>query len=152
MRWSFKIARIAGIDVRIHATFFLLLRVVSYFYGLEGGAGGGFNAVLTWLLVFLCVLLHELGHALAAKAYGIPTIDITLYPIGGIARVERMPEKTGQELVVAISGPLVNVVIILVLGAGLLATGDMKVGGIGGGIHNFFGAVSTKDAVVGIQL
>jgi Zn-dependent protease/CBS domain-containing protein len=126
MRWSFKIARIAGIDVRIHATFFLLLGIVAYFYGLEGGAARGFSAVLVWLLVFLCVLLHELGHALAAKAYGIPTVDITLYPIGGIARVERMPEKPVQELVVAIAGPLVNVVIILVLGAVLLATGGLN--------------------------
>src|SRR5260221_3430362 len=130
MRWSFKCARIAGIDVRIHATFFLLLGVVAYFYGLDGGAGWGFNAVLAWLLVFLCVLLHELGHALAAKAYGIPTVDITLYPIGGIARVERMPEKPVQELVVAIAGPLVNVVIILALGVGLFATGRMNFWGI----------------------
>jgi Zn-dependent protease/CBS domain-containing protein len=130
MRWSFKVARVAGIDVRIHATFFLLLGVVAYFYGLEGGASGSFNAVLIWLLVFLCVLLHELGHALAAKAYGIPTVDITLYPIGGIARVERMPEKPVQELVVAIAGPLVNVVIIIVLGAVLLATGGMTPSGM----------------------
>jgi Zn-dependent protease/CBS domain-containing protein len=127
MRWSFKIARIAGIDVRIHATFFLLLGFVAYFAGHRAGAGWGLNAVLIWLLVFLCVLLHELGHALAAKAYGIPTVDITLYPIGGIARMERMPEKPVQELVVAIAGPLVNVVIIIVLGAVLLATGGLDV-------------------------
>jgi Zn-dependent protease/CBS domain-containing protein len=125
MRWSFKIARIAGIDVRIHATFFLLLGFVAYFAGHRAGASWGLNAVLIWLLVFLCVLLHELGHALAAKAYGIPTVDITLYPIGGVARMERMPEKPVQELVVAIAGPLVNVVIIIVLGAVLLATGGL---------------------------
>jgi Zn-dependent protease/CBS domain-containing protein len=125
MRWSFKIARIAGIDVRIHATFFLLLGFVAYFAGHRAGASWGLNAVLIWLLVFLCVLLHELGHALAAKAYGIPTVDITLYPIGGVARMERMPEKPVQELVVAIAGPLVNVVIIIVLGAVLFATGGL---------------------------
>lgn len=132
MRWSFKIARIAGIDVRIHATFFLLLGFVAYFAGHKAGAGWGFNAVLIWLLVFLCVLLHELGHALAAKAYGIPTVDITLYPIGGIARMERMPEKPVQELVVAIAGPLVNVVIIIVLGAVLFATGGLDLAAIFG--------------------
>src|SRR5260221_1668940 len=99
MRWSFKCARIAGIDVRIHATFFLLLGVVAYFYGLEGGAGGGFSAVLTWLLVFLCVLLHELGHALAAKAYGIPTVDITLYPIGGFFALGRNAGQTASQYV-----------------------------------------------------
>ena len=125
MRWSFKIARIAGIDVRIHATFFLLLGFVAYFAGHRAGASWGLNAVLIWLLVFLCVLLHELGHALAAKAYGIPTVDITLYPIGGVARMERMPEKPVQELVVAIAGPLVNIVIIIVLGAVLFATGGL---------------------------
>src|SRR5258708_12477488 len=135
MRLSVKIGRIGGIDVGMHGTFFLVLGVGAYFYGLEGGAGGGFNAVLTWLLVFLCVLLHELGHALAAKAYGIPTVDITLYPIGGIARVERMPEKPVQELVVAIAGPLVNVVIILLLGAVLFATGRINFGGILGHPH-----------------
>ena len=126
MRWSFKVARIAGIDVRIHATFFLLLGFVAYFGGHRAGGSWGLSAVLIWLLVFLCVLLHELGHALAAKAYGIPTVDITLYPIGGIARMERMPEKPVQELVVAIAGPLVNVVIIAVLGVVLLATGEMS--------------------------
>src|SRR5260221_5062635 len=152
MRWSFKCARIAGIDVRIHATFFLLLGVVAYFYGLEGGAGGGFSAVLTWLLVFLCVLLHELGHALAAKAYGIPTVDITLYPIGGIARVERMPEKPVQELVVAIAGPLVNVVIILVLGAVLLATGSMNFGSIVGHLNIFQALFATNGGIVGFHL
>src|SRR6201987_2102337 len=125
MRWSFKLARIAGIDVRIHATFFLLLGFVAYFAGHRAGASWGLNAVLLWLLVFLCVLLHELGHALAAKAYGIPTVDITLYPIGGVARMEKMPEKPAQELVVAIAGPLVNVVIIIVLGAVLFATGGL---------------------------
>ena len=134
MRWSFKVARIAGIDVRIHATFFLLLGFVGYFAGHKAGAGWGFgfSAVLIWLLVFLCVLLHELGHALAAKAYGIPTVDITLYPIGGVARMERMPEKPVQELVVAIAGPLVNVVIIIVLGAVLFATGALDLAAIFG--------------------
>jgi Zn-dependent protease/CBS domain-containing protein len=130
MRWSFKIARIAGIDVRIHATFFLLLGFVAYFAGHRAGASWGLNAVLIWLLVFLCVLLHELGHALAAKAYGIPTVDITLYPIGGVARMERMPEKPAQELVVAIAGPLVNVVIIIVLGVVLFATGGLDLNAI----------------------
>lgn len=127
MRWSFRVARIAGIDVRIHATFFLLLGFVAYFSGHKMGAGSGLTFVLIWLLIFLCVLLHELGHALAAKAYGIPTVDITLYPIGGVARMEKMPEKPVQELVVAIAGPLVNVVIIIVLGAVLLAMGGLDV-------------------------
>src|SRR5947209_13208084 len=115
MRWSFKIARIAGIDVRVHATFLLLLGGIAYLYGVHGGTRGALYALLITVLVFLCVLLHEFGHALAAKAYGISTADISLLPIGGVARMERMPEKPSQELVVALAGPLVNVVIAAVL-------------------------------------
>ena len=103
MRWSFKIARIAGIEIRIHVTFFLLLALVGS-YGAQAGSGGALNALILWLLVFLCVLLHEFGHAFAAKAYGIKTADITLLPIGGVARMDRLPEKPLQELVVAIAG------------------------------------------------
>ena len=93
MRWSFKVARMGGIEVRIHVTFFLLLAVFASFYGAQGGASGTLKIVIFFLLVFLCVLLHEFGHAFAAKAYGIRTVDITLLPIGGVARMERMPEN-----------------------------------------------------------
>src|ERR1700693_532453 len=110
MRWSFKVARIGGIEVRIHVTFFLLLAVFASFYGAQGGTSGTLKIVIFFLLVFLCVLLHELGHAFAAKAYGIRTVDITLLPIGGVARMERMPAKPTQELAVAFSGPLGDVV------------------------------------------
>jgi Zn-dependent protease len=125
MRWSFKIARIGGIDVRIHVTFFLLLAVLASYYGAQGGAGGALKVVIFFLLVFLCVLLHEFGHAFAAKAYGIKTADITLLPIGGVARMERMPEKPAQELVVAIAGPLVNVVIAAGLILAISLTGNL---------------------------
>lgn len=115
MRWSFHLARIAGIDVRIHITFLLLLA----FFGLKdyavAGPGAALRGVIFVCLVFLCVLLHEFGHAIAARRYGIHTPDITLLPIGGVARLERMPEKPSEELVVAIAGPLVNVVIALLL-------------------------------------
>jgi Zn-dependent protease/CBS domain-containing protein len=125
MRWSFKIARVAGIEVRIHVTFFLLLAMVGS-YGAQAGARGAFNALLLWLLVFLCVLLHEFGHALAAKAYGIKTADITLLPIGGVARMERMPEKPVQELVVAIAGPLVNLILAILIFGVLFVTGHLR--------------------------
>jgi len=111
--WSFRLARIAGIDVRVHFTFFLLLAWFGFFYY----SGGGFAAMVLGLsfilLLFVCVVLHEFGHALAARAYGINTPDITLLPIGGIARLERMPDKPWQELVVALAGPAVNIVIAL---------------------------------------
>jgi Zn-dependent protease/CBS domain-containing protein len=125
MRWSFKVARIGGIEVRIHVTFLLLLAVFASFYGAQGGASGTVKIVVFFVLVFLCVLLHELGHAFAAKAYGIRTVDITLLPIGGVARMERMPEKPAQELVVAIAGPLVNVVIAATLLFVLAVTGNL---------------------------
>jgi Zn-dependent protease/CBS domain-containing protein len=115
MGWSLPIARIAGIQLRIHVTFLLLIAWLAFGYYSEGGSAAAAARVLFVLLLFLCVVLHEFGHAFAAKAYGINTPDITLLPIGGVARLERMPEKPSQELVVALAGPLVNVVIALCL-------------------------------------
>jgi stage IV sporulation protein FB len=123
MRWSFRIARVAGIEVRVHITFFLLLAFGAW-YGSHTGPWGALSAVILWLLLFLCVLLHEFGHALAAKAYGIKTADITLMPMGGVARLERMPEKPMEELVVVIAGPLVNLAIAIVLGGIWLFSGS----------------------------
>ncbi|MGH8047387.1 MAG: M50 family metallopeptidase [Chthoniobacterales bacterium] len=115
MTWSYSIARVAGIDVKLHVTFLLLVA----FLGWQGYEAGGMDAAVMAIafvtLLFLCVLLHEFGHAFAARAYGIRTPDITLLPIGGVARLERMPESPVQELVIAIAGPLVNVVIGAVL-------------------------------------
>jgi Zn-dependent protease/CBS domain-containing protein len=121
MGWSIPIARIAGIQLRIHVTFLLLIAWLAFGYYAEGGSAAALGRMLFILLLFLCVVLHEFGHAFAAKAYGINTPDITLLPIGGVARLERMPEKPSQELVVALAGPLVNVVIaaclLLVIGS-----------------------------------
>src|SRR6266540_7460278 len=111
MRWSFHIARIAGIDVKIHATFILFLAFIAFMDYAVGGFPQAARGVIFVSLIFLCVLLHEFGHALAARRYGIKTPDITLLPIGGVARLERMPEEPAQEVVVALAGPAVNVVI-----------------------------------------
>lgn len=119
MRWSFHLARITGIDVKVHVTFLLLLAWVALAYHRIGGVVAAAEGVFFILLVFLCVLLHEFGHALAARRYGIETPDITLLPIGGVARLEKMPDEPRQELVVAIAGPLVNVVIVAILWLGL---------------------------------
>jgi len=111
VKWSFHLVRLAGIDVRVHATFLLLLAWFGFAYYADGGAGAMAVGLAFIILLFVCVVLHEFGHALAARAYGIGTHDITLLPIGGVARLERMPEKPMQELVVALAGPAVNVVI-----------------------------------------
>src|SRR5213595_464416 len=113
MGWSLPIFRIAGIQLRIHVTFLLLIAWLAFGYYAEGGSAVAASRVIFVLLLFLCVVLHEFGHAFAAKAFGINTPDITLLPIGGVARLERMPQKPTQELVIALAGPMVNVVIAL---------------------------------------
>lgn len=115
MAWSFPIARIFGSELRVHVTFFLLLIWIGIAHYQQGGVGTAVNGVLFILALFACVVAHEFGHALAARRYGIRTPDITLLPIGGLARLERMPEKPSEEIIVALAGPAVNVVIALVL-------------------------------------
>ena len=112
MSWSIKLGRIFGIDIKVHLTFLLILVWGALNYG--GSAGPLYGVVVT-LALFTLVLLHELGHSLAALGYGIPVKDITLLPIGGVARLERMPEKPLHELVVALAGPAVNVILAMVL-------------------------------------
>jgi Zn-dependent protease len=110
MRWSWRIARLAGIGVYIHVTFLLLvIWVVVSSYLPHRSWLDAVDGTIFILLIFGCVVLHELGHALAARRFGIRTRDITLLPIGGVARLERMPEQPRQELVVALAGPAVNV-------------------------------------------
>src|SRR5205823_5440232 len=95
--------------LRIHITFLLLIAWLAFGYYAQGGSAVAASRVIFVLLLFLCVVLHEFGHAFAAKAFGINTPDITLLPIGGVARLERMPEEPVQELIIAVAGPLVNV-------------------------------------------
>src|SRR6266702_5133307 len=115
MGWSIPIFRVAGIQLRIHITFLLLIAWLAFGYYAQGGSAVTASRVIFVLLLFLCVVLHEFGHALAAKAFGINTPDITLLPIGGVARLERMPEEPIQELIIAAAGPAVNVIIALCL-------------------------------------
>jgi Zn-dependent protease/CBS domain-containing protein len=116
MKWQWKIGRFLGIDVYVHTTFLLLIGWVGYSHWLENRQWADvLSGVLFILALFLCVILHEYGHALTARKYGIRTRDITLYPIGGVARLERMPERPIEELWVALMGPAVNVAIAAIL-------------------------------------
>jgi len=124
MKWSFKVGRILGIDVYLHFTFLLLLGFVGFMeFSGTGSVWAAWRSVVYLVGLFGCVLLHEYGHALTARHYGIPTRDITLLPIGGLARLERMPDKPVQELWVALAGPAVNVVIALGIYLGLRLSG-----------------------------
>src|SRR2546429_4457840 len=113
MGWSIPILRVAGIQLRIHITFLLLIAWVAFAYYAQGGSPAAVGGVLFILLLFACVVLHEFGHALAGKAFGINTPDITLLPIGGVARLERIPDEPVQELVIAAAGPAVTALIAL---------------------------------------
>ena len=116
MKWQWKLARIAGIDVYMHITFLIIIGWVAFSSWTQQRTWSAvLSGVFFILLLFAFVVMHEYGHALTARKYGIKTRDITLYPIGGVARLERMPEKPIEELWVALAGPAVNVVL-----AGLL--------------------------------
>ncbi len=115
MSWSFPIGTVKGTVIRIHLTFFLLLLWIGGSAYAAGGGPAALTAIVFICLIFLCVLLHEFGHVFAARRYGVQTPDITLVPIGGVARLERIPEKPVEELVVAMAGPAVNLVIAAAL-------------------------------------
>jgi len=111
MGWSLNLGTIAGTTVRVHITFLLLLVWIWFAHYQTGGAPAAWEGVAFIIAVFVCVVLHEFGHIAAARRFGIRTPDITLLPIGGVARLERIPEEPGQEFVIAVAGPLVNVAI-----------------------------------------
>lgn len=115
MSWSVNIGSIAGTAIRIHVTFILLLAFFFFVGFASGNVLDGVRAVVFVTLLFACVLAHEFGHIFTARAFGVETPYVTLLPIGGVSRLARIPEKPGQELLIAIAGPLVNVVIAAIL-------------------------------------
>jgi len=122
-----KLGDIAGIGVYIHWSFWLLPAWILL--SADGSFAGALASVIFVFAVFGCVVLHELGHALMARQFGIGTRDITLYPIGGVASLERMPRRPAHELAIALAGPAVNVLIAAVLFA-VLVVGDIGTGGL----------------------
>jgi Zn-dependent protease/CBS domain-containing protein len=115
MSWSLNIGAVAGTVIRVHVTFVLFLAWIFGVSYMSGGPQAAWSALLFMVLLFLCVLLHEFGHIFTARHFGVRTPDVILLPIGGVARLERIPEKPSEEFLIAIAGPAVNVVIALIL-------------------------------------
>lgn len=115
MRWSIPIGRVLGIRLGIHVSFFLIIAWIGWLGWTVGGFESSLWAVAMICLLFLCVILHELGHSVVALRFGVEVHSITLLPIGGVAGMKSMPEEPYQELLIAIAGPLVNVLILAVL-------------------------------------
>jgi Zn-dependent protease/CBS domain-containing protein len=127
MSRSIRLGRLAGIDIFVHPTFALLLLWVAVSSGLqERTVAAAAEGVVLMLVLFVCIVLHELGHALMARQFGIATKDITLLPIGGMARLERMPERPIHEFLVALAGPAVTLLIAVTLSAWLYLSGDWR--------------------------
>ncbi len=125
LKWSWKLVRVAGIDVYVHATFVILIVWLALSYWATAGLPAVISGVGFILLLFGCVVLHEFGHALTARRYGIRTRHITLLPIGGVADLEKMPDDPHQEILVALAGPAVNLVIAALLWSWLAMTGAL---------------------------
>ncbi len=128
MNWSFRIARVFGINLKIHITFFLILLLGAAQWGWPYGLAGAFFGVLLMILLFSCVILHELGHSLVAQYFGVPVREIVLLPVGGVAILSRNITNPLQEFLVAAAGPAVNVVISVTLGVVALGSAVFRDG------------------------
>jgi Zn-dependent protease len=151
---SLKLGKVFGIDLYVHGTFWLLPLFVVFS---DLSAGAGFAEAGTGLAfvfaVFGCIALHELGHALAARYYGIGTRDITLYPLGGIASLERMPERPGREIAIALAGPAVNIGIAVALFSGLLGASllaPLSLADPTGGLDGFLARLLVANVVLAV--
>src|SRR5215468_3151377 len=128
MSWSLNIGAIAGTAVRVHVTFLLFLGWIFAASWITGGPEAAWQGLVFLVLLFACVVAHEFGHIFTARAFGVSTPDVTLLPIGGVARLERIPEEPYEEFLVAIAGPLVNVAIaasLIILAGAHVNAGDL---------------------------
>ncbi len=126
MRWSVNLGSIAGTALRVHVTFILFLAFIGIAVYRTNGPAAAWDSLAFIVLIFVCVVLHEFGHVLMARRFGARTRDVTLFPIGGVANMERVPEKPAQELLVALAGPAVNLIIAIgiMLALGATLTGE----------------------------
>lgn len=124
MRWSYTIGRFAGTEVKVHVTFILLVVWLAYFRYQQAGTAAAVEYTIFFLLFFLCIVLHEFGHITMASRFGVRTPDVILLPIGGVARLERIPEEPRQELLIALAGPAVTLAIVVVLFLVAVGTGQ----------------------------
>ena len=115
MGWTITIGRVAGTEIKVHLTFFILVAFWAMAGYQQGGPSGALLAALSLLALFACVLLHEFGHILMARRFGVRTPDVILLPIGGVARLERIPDEPRQELLIALAGPAVTLAIVVLL-------------------------------------
>jgi stage IV sporulation protein FB len=123
MKWVYTIGRVAGTEIKVHLTFVLFLGWWTLSGYQEGGPGGALTAALLLLALFACSLLHEVGHILMARRFGVRTPDVILLPIGGVARLERIPDEPRQELLIALAGPAVTAALALIFYVLLRLTG-----------------------------
>src|SRR3954454_1644751 len=124
MRWSYRMGAIAGTEIKVHATFLLIVGWWALIGYSEAGAAGALFRALELIALFACVLFHEFGHILMARRFGVRTPDVILLPIGGVARLERIPDEPRQELLIALAGPAVTLAIVGILLAVLRLTGN----------------------------
>jgi Zn-dependent protease/CBS domain-containing protein len=122
--WSYRIAHVAGTDIKVHVTFLLLLGWYALAAWRSQGPAAALQGTLFLFALFLCVLLHEFGHIRMAARFGVRTPDVILLPIGGVARLERIPDEPRQELLIAAAGPAVTLLIVLALYAWMRLTGE----------------------------
>ena len=115
MGWTITIGRVAGTEIKVHLTFFILVAFWAMAGYQQGGTAGALAACLLLFALFACVVFHEFGHILMAGRFGVRTPDVILLPIGGVARLERIPDEPKQELLIALAGPAVTLAIVVVL-------------------------------------
>lgn len=149
MKGALKVGTLSGIGVYIHWTFSFIMLYFAYQIAADGGdVWAVLRVEFFLLLIYVCVVLHEMGHALAARKYGVDTLHIVLYPIGGVASLERIPEKPFEELVVAIAGPMVNVGIALGLGVYIYFFASLPVAD--DGVSPFISMLDTFDEFIAL--